>query len=153
MNRKVALDMKSLLVGIVLPLLSLAALSQVLVPNRPVVQHLPLSNQVAHPRDWIIIEEGTPFLVPLGRILVITGLGQAEFDPSQASVVKLLFNNVVQTSANVPQACACQSGGSNDTPTIRPVSVGLSAGSGTSVSISSVLGTNLGRAWGYLVDA
>lgn len=31
-----------------------------------------------HPRDYVQIKEGTPYTVPVGKLLVVTGLGSAD---------------------------------------------------------------------------
>ncbi len=64
MLRTIQLHPLSVLVGIGFALLGLVAMGQMPAANRPAVQHASMYLQVAHPRDWVVIEEGVPYTVP-----------------------------------------------------------------------------------------
>ena len=134
----IQLHPRSLLVGIVLGAIALLTMSQSLAPSTATVrvQYMP------HPRDMVQIEEGTPFTVPSGRILVVTGLGSNDY--TLTGETRLSVNSAIELTQPT-------NGGSYETPTVRAVPVGFSAKPGDVVSVDSSSGS-AGRAWGYLAD-
>lgn len=88
----------------------------------------------------VVIKEGTPFVVPAGKILVVTSLGAT----ANSVVVDLLIDGQreVQAVANIP------TGGP---ATVGALPTGLTVRAGSSVEV--LTGSIYGRAWGYLVDA
>ena len=103
----------------------------------PVIVHQP-----AHPRDFVRIEEGTPYVVPVGRILVVTALGAKGSHGTIEFRVNGVFEVVVKGS------------GGEWAPTVAELPTpGVAAAAGDSVEVdASGVGSD-GRAWGYLVDA
>ena len=113
------------------------------VPIAKLTRPFPGSVQVIgipDPREMLIIREGTPFLVPPGKILVLTALGGL----TNSLVVDLLIDGQKEDEAvaNMPTA---------NSGTMDPLPVGLTAHAGSTVEVAS--GSIFGRAWGYLVDA
>jgi hypothetical protein len=97
-----------------------------------------------HPRDYVRIDEGTPYTVPTGKILVITGGGCLNGGGTRGG--KIQFNGVIIVGFS-------QEGWMVNGPDI-PVNFaeGLAAASGTVVSLSRDAGDSI-LCWGYLVDA
>ena len=95
---------------------------------------------IPDPRQMVVIKEGTPFVVPAGKILAVTGLGGA----AQGAVVTVWVDGTREV-----QAWAELSYG--NAVTVREVPPGLVVQAGSTVLVDS--GTLLGRAWGYLADA
>ena len=98
-----------------------------------------------HPRDNVVISGGMPFVVPSGKLLVVTALGTSSYMHD----VDLLVDGIQQVSA--------QADSPSNTDSLSWVSSvlqlptpGLTAQSGQTVT---VVGSSATRAWGYLVDA
>ena len=113
----------------------------------PVVTH-----EGAHPRDWVRVVEGTPYTVPPGRILAVTGtrhLGAfrgGALSGDHQLTVNVDFNGslvVVAHSRWSYQSNNGQSGGNGD----LDIPPGLAASEGTVVTVTN------GILLGYLVDA
>ena len=56
------------------------------IPLAQMRQHQQVVHQGAHPRDFVAIEEGTPFTVPDGKLLVIRQLGLVSRAGGSASI-------------------------------------------------------------------
>jgi len=95
---------------------------------------------IPDPRQMLVIREGTPFVVPAGKLLVITGLGGT----GSGVVAGLRVDGVNQFAASGNLE-------SGNALSIRAVPPGFTVEAGLTVEVSS--GTPFGRAWGYLVDA
>jgi hypothetical protein len=88
------------------------------------------------------VREGTPYVVPQGRVLVVSGVGAAK-----ASI-----------SLSLDTALLKVDGQSRFTTRIGPISIvpvpsGLAIGSGHTVTVESagqVVGAGNGRVWGWL---
>ena len=95
---------------------------------------------IPEPRNMVVIAEGAPFTVPLGRLFVLTGLGKAgEGGPLISFTVdgqEELTVRMESTSGRV---------------SIRAVPPGLSMASGSVAAVTG--GGGDARAWGYLIDA
>lgn len=88
----------------------------------------------------VVIKEGAPFVVPQGKILVVTALGST----ANSIVVDLIVDGQreVQAVANIPTSGAA---------TIGELPAGLTVQAGSTVQAST--GSVFGGAWGYLADA
>jgi hypothetical protein len=144
---KSSLHTPSLLIGS----LSLAVVLLLTGAGRAVSQAIRVSIQnpieVApspHPSDMVQILEGTPYIVPNGKILVITAVGSV-------STVALTEAQLLIGGAIVVKV-ASQSG-VGQMSSVIPVPVGLTASAGQVVTPED-LKSSLphGRAWGYLVN-
>jgi len=95
---------------------------------------------IPDPRQMVVIKEGAPFIVPAGKILVVTALGAL----TNGIVVDLLVDGQKEAEvvANMPTA---------NPGTIDPLPVGLTVHAGSTVE--PFCGSIFGRAWGYLVDS
>ena len=147
MPRTIHIHPLSLLVGIGFALLGLVAMGQMPAVNRPAAQHDSMYLQVAHPRDWVVIEEGVPYTVPTGKLLVITALGD---QMGSCGATYLDFNGA---RALTGITVACSQNYTEGTVFMEEVPVGLRASSGDVVSVAHQITAGVGRAWGYLVDA
>jgi hypothetical protein len=149
--RKIELHPVSLAVGSGVAALAFLAMSQ--APVTPVavrgVQY------AAHPRDYVQIEEGTPFVVPAGKLFVPTAIGTQPPMLVSATWELLSFtvDGVVQFSswkALVGNGQEVVGNGSS----MRGLPTGLAVPSGALVEVrdsnSSVLDS---RVWGFLADA
>jgi hypothetical protein len=95
---------------------------------------------IPDPRQMLVIREGTPYVVPQGKVLAVTALGAL----INGIVVALSIDGQTEMTsvANMPSACP---------GTINPIPPGLTAHAGSTVEVQS--GGIYGRAWGYLVDS
>ena len=98
-----------------------------------------------HPRYWIEILEGTPFVVPQGKILVVAGLGlQQSRGNSGARAILLVDDFPEATVVNLEHGISMQA--------IPP---GLKVGADQLVSVVGTGQTepSVGQVWGYLINA
>lgn len=98
-------------------------------------------------KDMVRVVEGTPFIVPAGKIFVCTGLGVTSIGDNTS--VRARFNDVDVLEHRPSRA----SGGTNSRgfgPSIGAVPPGLSAPAGTSVSAFSNEST--GVVLGYVAN-
>lgn len=92
-----------------------------------------------HPRDMVQIKEGIPFVVPAGRILVVTGLG----DVVGSGGAKWLIVNGQNELSMTPVFAQTP-------PSVAAVPTGLTFSAG---SVCEVLGgAGTARAYGYLSE-
>lgn len=149
MPRTIHLHPLSLFLGAGFALLALVAMAQAPAAKRPATAHDSGLLQVAHPRDWVVIEEGVPFTVPTGRLLVLTAVGSThETTPSSSDRARLMFDGKPQLEGPIYFYGGQESG------SVRGIPVGLRAGPGAVVVVDQALpGFQDARAWGYLVDA
>ena len=68
------------------------------IPLAQMRQHQQVVHQGAHPRDFVAIEEGTPFTVPDGKLLVIRQLGLA-YGGGSNTTVRLYVDGAWKVSA------------------------------------------------------
>jgi len=136
----------TLAVGFVLGLVVLVSMGQTAVDRSPIVrvQYMP------HPRDMVQIKQGTPYTVPAGRILVITGLGTGAHFTSGKDEVTLKINGVSEAMTASEVSCFNGDGVGSSMVTVPP---GCSATAGSTVEVVEGGGQTSGRAWGYLADA
>lgn len=92
-----------------------------------------------HPRDMVRIKEGIPFVVPAGRILVVTGLG----DAVGSGGAKWLIVNGQNELSMTPVF-------SQTPPSVAEVPTGLTVAAGSSVDV--IGGGGAARAYGYLSE-
>ena len=86
--RSIQLHPMSLFAGAGVAVLALVAMGQQQLPNYELRFPQAVRSPVfqIHPRDWVQIKEGTPFVVPAGRVLAITGLGGRSTSPRFAEL-------------------------------------------------------------------
>lgn len=96
---------------------------------------------IPDPRAMVVIREGSPFVVPAGKVLSITGLGGAV--GGTTATLKVDGANALVAAGNWSSGNPCS---------VCPAPPGLAIQAGSSVAVDSGTGT-LGRTWGYLVDA
>jgi len=103
-----------------------------------------------HPRDFVRISEGQPYVVPLGKILVVTGLGTST-NPTNLTYLRVdgadeLTAMYVFTSGS--------GSGLNMVLSVQEISSGgMALQAGQTVTVYTPSGGTNGRAWGHLVDA
>lgn len=141
MPRSFNLHPFSLLAGGFVVSLILLSMSEVpvLLPRGANIEY------VARPQDMVQIKEGTPFVVPTGKVLVPTALG-TNVGEDGPNWVEFLVNGTLEGSSPVLR-----------NPTVTPASMsplsdGESVQAGATVTIHSSLGGNAGRLWGYLTS-
>ena len=91
------------------------------------------------------VVEGQPFVVPTGKIFVLTALGQASWSGSGAPSFEIDGQDELRVNLGSLSTASSSS-------SVVPVAVGLTASAGSSVSVAGGANGN-GRAWGYLADA
>jgi len=96
-----------------------------------------------HPRDFVRVVEDAPFTVPIGRILVVTGMGMEGSVDSTWLTCMLNGSPVLITYSNTDKAGAFH----------HPISRGLTAMAGDAVFVDSSHPSVKGILLGYLVDA
>jgi len=96
---------------------------------------------IPDPRLMLVIRDGTPLVVPAGKLLVITGLGATGFGTS----VSLSIDGTLEVTTPLPQGTAYSA-------TVLQLPPGLTAAAGSTVHVTSSQPGG-GRAWGYLADA
>ena len=95
-----------------------------------------------HPIDMVQIKEGTPFTVPTGKVLAITGLGGTRINSFS---IALYVNGTVEASTYISLT-----NGTNDC-LVAPVPSGLTALPGSVVHVTGgEAAPDDARAWGYL---
>jgi|SRR6266850_3268732 len=135
MNRTFSLHPASLVLGLVFGVLVLLSMSQVPPLNaRGIIVHYG-----PDPRDMVQIKQGTPYIVPAGKIFVLTGLGGR--DATLGSNYSLLVNGQVEVTTTVGNASSAFS-------FVLPVPAGFTAAAGSTLEAQA--GPGLARAWGYL---
>lgn len=153
---KIELHPFSLCAGAGVALLSVVAMAQQVVP---IGQVPPRGEQVdqlrrqpmvtVHPSDYVQILEGTPYIVPAGKLLSFTALG-GNVEPPSPEWAQLLVDGVPFAGAYMNVL----SGASGNGSTMKRLPPGLTADAGSVVTISTtgIPGVNDGSAWGHLVD-
>lgn len=98
---------------------------------------------VVHPRDWVQISEAASYVVPVGKIFVLTGLGASE-----------AYGTWVGFWEGTRLVILASPEHSADTTSITSVPVGISAAAGATLSVNDDHGgSGNALAVGYLVDA
>lgn len=107
------------------------------------------------PQQMQRVVEGAPFVVPAGKLFVVTGLGSNGHDfapgPGPNKHVRVSFNGISVLEAMIYE---WQGGGSyaGGGPTIPPVPAGLTAPAGVTITATDD-SVDAGVVLGYLVDA
>lgn len=91
-------------------------------------------------QQMVRIRGGTPFVVPQGKLLVLTGLGMGSTGTSELRIDGQL------------EVAAGNYSPSEQYSSVVALPPGLAAGSGSTVEVVVTYGQATGRAWGYLVD-
>jgi hypothetical protein len=139
MLRPFTLQPLSLVLGLAFGLACFVAMGQSSISSTPIgtpvrIEYMP------HPRDMIVIQQGVPFTVPPGKLLVMTALGNTNAD-GQGAV--LMVNGAVELANAFVYA--------QNPPSVCPIPIGLALPAGSVVEPLTVAGsTGNGRAWGYL---
>ena len=111
------------------------------IPLAQMRQHQQVVHQGAHPRDFVAIEEGTPFTVPDGKLLVIRQLGVASGSGNYSYAVQIHVDGAWKITAS-----------QNWVHQGRPFEPGYVVQPGSVVEVIHPEG-HKGMALGYLVDA
>jgi hypothetical protein len=128
MNRALHLNPASLALGLVFGGICLLSMSQASVVSSPLrVEYMP------HPRDMVQIHEGVPYLVPAGKLFVVSALGAA----GSLSQTSFIVNGQFEFSTTATSSYT----------TIGTVPSGFAVPAGSTITVS---GGGSGRAWGYL---
>jgi hypothetical protein len=144
MNRSVSLHPLSLVLGVLFGVIVLLSMSQVSPLNTKsvVVQYGPNAH------DYVQVREGTPFVVPAGKLFVVTALGQSTL-PSCGTSPLRTFLKINGTPEATTWSGIC--GGGGDLSSVIHVASGLTATAGSTIEVDSDAGgTGLARAWGYI---
>jgi hypothetical protein len=129
----------SLVVGLGIASLAFLAMAQAPVPNAPTqIQRAP-PQFLAHPRDFVEIQEGVQFVVPAGKIFMLTAAGSRVYLSNPTHV---LVNGVLVLMADASVA---------PDPSMREVARGLTVSAGGTIDVQGPVG--YARAWGFLADA
>lgn len=123
----------------------------------PLLQSVPADRDVQavldtsqpHPRDFVRIQQGTPFTVPAGRILVVTGMGFAT-SPGFASYTLAIEIDGVAVLTEYHWAHLGSSGAVNG-PSLTTLPQGVVAAEAQVVTAASTLTDCV--LLGYLADA
>lgn len=124
--------------GLGIVLLAASAASPGLPPRPIEVAGIPV------PKDMVQIKSGTPYVVPTGKVFVLTGLGGTTY---ASVIIELTVNGQSEVITN-PSSSSL-----NGLPSVQSVPAGFTAPGGSTVEVgpSGGLGPP-GRAWGYLAD-
>lgn len=133
-------------------LLGLVLLASGAVHQGVAVQQLPFGPSrpvrlagIPDPTQMLLIREGTPFVVPQGKILVLTGLGGSNHLGANTLEVTLRVDGLDEVAASIRMPYG-------QGTTIADAPPGFSLRAGATVEVLSQTGT-IGCAWGYLADA
>lgn len=133
-------------------LLGLTLLPTGAIQRSAAVQQLPFNPSrlvrvagIPDPTQMLVIREGTPFVVPQAKLLVVTGLGGWNHLGSNTLEVKLRVDGLDEVAASIRLPYGKGT-------TISEVPSGFSVGAGATVEVLSQTGL-FGCACGYLVDA
>ena len=130
--------------GIAAPQVSTQALH---TTQRMFIENVQDINSWPNPRDMVVIRQGTPYIVPPGRLLVVTALGANS--PSLSGQTELQVDGVFEVTA----PAGIGSSGEASSMKLLPLP-GFVVQSGSTVNLDGGGGANNPRrAWGYLVDA
>src|SRR5688572_20767542 len=124
------------LLAVAFALLTLSAW-QTPAPAQPIVSARAIAG-IYDPHSAVVIREGTPYVVPAGKLLVFTGLGT-----TLGGIVGLYIDGGLETSASY---------GSAGNPSVVAIPPGLTAGAASVVTVG-FSSSSTGRAWGFLIDA
>lgn len=138
----IQLHPRSLVLGLAIGACALFAMAQ----SAPQYASTVRVQYMPHPRDMVQIEEGVPYVVPAGKVFVLTGLGSAT---NASGVVGLAANGTIEVEVK-PEVGA--SGTSTDTTTMKHVPLGFTAPAGASLDVVGGNPPMDARAWGYLAD-
>jgi len=132
----------------VLPAVVGSALTLAVVGLMSMTQVLPAGQHVIvsygpEPRDMVQIKEGTPFVVPNGKLFVLTGLGDIY---GCSGGTDLFVDSQQEERAGVIAGVVANAS------TVSPVPTGFAVSAGHTISLTALCGTNAGRAWGYLAN-
>lgn len=102
-----------------------------------------------HPTDMVQFGQGSFYIVPPGKIFVLTAMGA----DGNTSNVHLRVNAQLEvTSLTQTNAPTGNPSHSLDVPSFRPIPLGFAIPAGSIAELTSDMG-NGGEAWGYLADA
>lgn len=138
MTRTIRFHPFSLFVGVGFALVGLVAMGQ--MPAGPHARFTPPSlAAIISPKNWIQIVEGSPFVVPAGRVFVPTALGWDE-GANPPARARLYFDGVEMAAMTYR----------SDRMPMGPVAEGLAAGPGTVVSVEGLQANRVAQVWGFL---
>ena len=136
----------------VLPAVAGSALTLAVVGLMSMTQVLPAGQHVIvsygpNPRDMVVVREGTPYIVPTGKLFVVTGVGTNTITiPSAAAWIAV---NGQPEASGITQSC-----GGTEQRSIIPLPDGLSVPGGSTIEAmgGSGLSPTDARVWGYLAN-
>ena len=137
MNRSLELHTYSLVLGIAFSALVLLSMSQVPVLNARTinVQYMP------DPRDCVQIHGGTPYVVPAGKLFVLTGVGNPSGLYNTGGMVWI--NGSPEVGAG---SIGSGNGGIATYTSVLAVPLGFTVAAGNTIDVTPTGA----RAWGYL---
>jgi len=127
----------SFLAGAGFAAVALVAMAQMPLTPTPI----PSLNAFVHPRDFVQIQEGVPYTVPLNKLLTVTamggiatnmGFGYLNVNGSLAMMVEMQSSTLPTSMAEVPR--------------------GLTIPANSVVTVTDGLPGSDARVWGYLSD-
>jgi len=142
MNRSLTLHPLSLVLGLVFAAICFVSMSQVF----PAGQHV-LVGYGPNARDYVQIQGTTPYVVPAGKVFVLTAIGSTSSVPAGGGCLIHL---------NVNGGCELTAAGSpsGETPSVKPTAAGFTAPAGSTINLSTDNGCDTYnpflRCWGYL---
>ncbi len=150
----------SLLVGLGIAVLGFVAMGQQALPAIPDIWRVAVVRPIEvapHPRDYVQVKEGVPYVVPTGKVLVLTALGGST--PAAGT-----YNYFARLSVDGVESVAASAGlysgnanlGATDggVSTMKELPLGLSASAGATVVVTDGnTAPDDARAWGFLADA
>ena len=148
-TRSIQLQPTSLLLGLAVGVLALVAMGQ--KPQN--IRELVRVEYGPHPRDMVQIKEGAPFVVPAGRVFILTALGARGGVNGEAALRADGKDEIF--AANMTYASTGSMAGVGNATSMKLVPPGFTACAGTTLEAmyGSSLFTDDARAWGYLADA
>ena len=136
--RTIQLHSLSLLVGALVAV----CVAVTMAPTPPMPSTQTISNGLVPAHSMVQIKEGTPYVVPASKVLVITGVGSTFIGGNYGCTLSV--NGVQEIMTVAPQNL-----GSGELRSVVSVPIGFAIPAGSVVTVyDSYLGQ--GRVWGYL---
>jgi len=142
------LNVRSLVVGFALAVLCFLGMAQ--QSPAGMKEEFPGRLPAVHPRDWVVIDGLAPYVVPAGKRLVVSAFG------SNSASIGINVTSSLSIDGRVEVRTFNAYVGSNysfpSNVSVQALAIGLSAGPGQTITMTTTSGADLARAWGYLVD-
>jgi len=134
MNNSIKMSVVSATLGALLAGAIFVSMAQTTVGTPTRIQYIP------HPRDMVQIQQGTPYIVPTGKLFVLTALGD-----------RGICGNSSSLSVNgQPEVYSFYANGNS----MSAAAPGFTVAAGSTISLGGGCSNDPtgGRAWGYLVS-